>query len=65
MNFSFSKTYDSTTNAAVLQKDVNYTLTDVVGSDDVYLQATGAYEDKNASTGKAMTFTDTWCKLEL
>ena len=58
VNFSFSKTYDGTTDAAVLQKDVNYTLTGVVGSDDVYLQATGTYEDKNAGTGKAMTFTD-------
>ncbi len=58
VNFSFSKTYDGTTDAAVLEKDVNYTLIGVVGSDDVYFQGTGAYEDKNAGTGKAMTFTD-------
>ena len=57
----FDKTYDGTANVTQsLTKDRNYTLTNFVsgeGADIALAPVTGTYADKNAGTGKAVTFT--------
>ena len=56
----FDKTYDGTANVTqTLTKDGNYTLTNFVngeGADIALAPVTGTYTDKNAGTGKAVTF---------
>ena len=56
----FDKTYDGTANVTQsLTKDRNYTLTNFVsgeGADIALAPVTGTYADKNAGTGKAVTF---------
>jgi len=49
------KTYDATTDASLT--NANYSLTGVLGSDDVTLNdpASGSYADRNAGTGKAVS----------
>ena len=57
----FDKTYDGTANVTQsLTKDGNYTLTNFVngeGAGIALAPVTGTYADKNAGTGKAVTFT--------
>ena len=56
----FDKTYDGNANVTQsLTKDRNYTLTNFVsgeGADIALAPVTGTYTDKNAGTGKAVTF---------
>ena len=56
----FDKTYDGTANVTQsLTKDRNYTLTNFVsgeGADIALAPVTGTYADKNAGTGKTVTF---------
>ena len=56
----FDKTYDGNANVTqTLTKDGNYTLTNFVsgeGADIALAPVTGTYTDKNAGTGKAVTF---------
>ena len=56
----FDKTYDGNVNVTQsLTKDRNYTLTNFVngeGADIALAPVTGTYADKNAGTGKAVTF---------
>jgi len=55
----FDKTYDGTANVTqTLTKDGNYTLTNFVNGEGEGITITGAgtYTDKNAGTGKAVTF---------
>ena len=56
----FDKMYDGTANVTqTLTKDRNYTLTNFVngeGADIALAPVTGTYADKNAGTGKAVTF---------
>ena len=56
----FDKTYDGTANVTQsLTKDGNYTLTNFVngeGADIALAPVTGTYTDKNAGTGKTVTF---------
>ena len=56
----FDKTYDGNANVTqTLTKDRNYTLTNFVngeGADIALAPVTGTYADKNAGTGKAVTF---------
>ncbi|GAA0208363.1 YDG domain-containing protein [Selenomonas dianae] len=56
----FDKMYDGTANVTQsLTKDRNYTLTNFVsgeGADIALAPVTGTYADKNAGTGKAVTF---------
>ena len=56
----FDKTYDGTANVTqTLTKDRNYTLTNFVNGEGAGLAlapVTGTYADKNAGTGKAVTF---------
>ena len=56
----FDKTYDGTANVTQsLTKDRNYTLTNFVngeGADIALAPVTGTYTDKNAGTGKTVTF---------
>ena len=56
----FDKTYDGNANVAQsLTKDGNYTLTNFVngeGADIALAPVTGKYAEKNAGTGKAVTF---------
>ena len=56
----FDKTYDGNANVTqMLTKDGNYTLTNFVsgeGADIALAPVTGTYTDKNAGTGKAVTF---------
>ena len=56
----FDKTYDGTANVTqTLTKDGNYTLTNFVngeGADIALAPVTGTYTDKNAGTGKTVTF---------
>ena len=56
----FDKTYDGNANVTqTLTKGMNYTLTNFVngeGADIALAPVTGTYADKNAGTGKAVTF---------
>jgi len=48
-----AKTYDGATDATLT--GANYTLTGVIGGDAVTVSGTGAYDNKNAGSGKAVT----------
>ena len=56
----FDKTYDGTANVTqTLTKGTNYSLTGFIGTEGDHLAlapVTGTYTDKNAGTGKAVTF---------
>jgi len=56
---NISKVYDGTTTVtAALVKDQNYSLPDLVSGDAVTLTASGTYDNKNAGTGKQVSFTN-------
>ncbi|GAA0204701.1 YDG domain-containing protein [Selenomonas dianae] len=55
---NFTKVYDGTTDVKQYPELTHYTLTGLVAGDSVGLTVTeGIYADKNAGTGKAVTFT--------
>ena len=55
---NFTKVYDGTTDVKQYPELTHYTLTGLVGGDSVGLTVTeGTYADKNAGTGKGVTFT--------